>query len=174
MFLESIYSIKVRQSEERVNVATKQVQYTCTCLIDYLTYARFFQAKMFIFGIIVELLDYLFSFYSYQFIINLLNQNCYLKSLCSLCTFDLIRQKRFHSPYPSQYSLTTLFSISHSKSQIQIFCHIIVFQISTQILISSFLNIEIIIKNHHYNNSAYITTKLLWKKLFVSTSCLIS
>ena len=87
---------------------------------------------------------------------------------------------RPHSIEKVPFSLYELVLFDHALLDlsfeiiIQIFCHIIVFQILTQILISSFLNIEIIIENHHYDNSAYITTKLLWKKLFVSTSCLIS
>ena len=52
-------------------VATKLEQYTCTCLINYLTFSGFFKAKKSFFKIKVELFDYLFSFYGYRFIIKL-------------------------------------------------------------------------------------------------------
>ena len=42
IFLESRYSIKTRQSDEMVSVATKLEQYTCTCFINYLTFSWFF------------------------------------------------------------------------------------------------------------------------------------
>ena len=51
------YILKAQQSEERVSVATMLEQYTCTRLIEYLSFSGFFQAKM-----IIEFLDYLFSF----------------------------------------------------------------------------------------------------------------
>ena len=72
-FLESGYSIKARQSEEwvRLCVRINSSRTYVWSIIMYLIFLTFFQAKKFIFRIFVELLVYLFSIYSFHFIINL-------------------------------------------------------------------------------------------------------
>ena len=68
-------------------VATKLEQYTCAYLIDYLTFSWFVSSKKARF-LIEELLDYLFSFCSCNFLIKIVWPPC---SPCSAaCTVWLI------------------------------------------------------------------------------------
>ena len=57
-----VFYIKVRQTEERISVATKSTQLNVGSIIFLSSLGSFFR-------IIVDLLDYLLSFYCYHWII---------------------------------------------------------------------------------------------------------